>query len=311
MNLQQLKWVLHIDQTGSITKSAEALYIAQPNLSAAIRELENEIGIKIFFRTSKGTKPTPEGKDFINYAQSIIDQVGLLESRYSNKKALPIRLSLSSVRSSYMAEEMASYLNTLCPSSGFNIHFKEGTPFETVNDISEGIADVGHLVLIENHCEYFIKLLNTKKLLHQFVQGSRIRLLIKRDHPLAGDTHITLAKLKPYIEVQHGDFSSTALSEKDIKMLKNETDLSAKKIINIYDRGSLLNMLTSVHGSYLWTGITHPDTISRHDLVERFCDDANIQVNEILIYRADLSESEDSVKLLNHIINLREKRTEA
>lgn len=307
MNLQHLKYVLDIYRTGSITKSAETFYIAQPNLSAALRDLENEIGIKIFIRTSRGTEPTPEGKDFITYAQSIIEQVELLESHYTKQKLSQIKLSLSSVRSSYMSEDIAHYINTLSQNSGINIHFKECTPFETINDVNEGVADLGYLVLIEDLCEYFIKLLNTKKLLHQHVQESRIRLLIKKDHPLADDPHITFDKLEPYVEVVHGDFKYPSIIEKELKKLKNEPTLSVKKTINVYDRGSLMSMLFNIHGSYIWTGSTHPDTISRHELVERFCDDVHIQVNEILIYRDGLSESEESTKLRNHILNLKKR----
>lgn len=307
MNLQYLKYVIEIYRTGSITKSAENLYMAQPNLSAALRDLENEIGIKIFNRTTKGVVPTPEGKDFLSYAQSIIEQVELLESHYSKQKTSQINLHLSSVRSSIIAEEMASQINGLSNSSGINIRFKECTPFEVIKDVSEGVADMGYLILPDNQCEYFLKFLNTKKLCHEQIASSRARLIFKKDHPLVNDPHITFAKLTPYIEVVHGDFRNPLLDERDIKMLKTTQADSPRKIVCVYDRGTLMSMLFNIQGSYSWTGITHPDLFSRFDMVECFCADSHLQVKEFIIFKGSLSDDERLGKLRNLIIDSREK----
>lgn len=53
MNLQHLKYVVEVEKTGSITQAAQNLYMGQPNLSKAIRELEKNLGIVLFKRTSK------------------------------------------------------------------------------------------------------------------------------------------------------------------------------------------------------------------------------------------------------------------
>lgn len=307
MNLQYLKYVIEIFRTGSITKAAENLYMAQPNLSAALRDMENEIGIKIFIRTTKGVVPTPEGKDFLTYAQSIIDQVEVLESHYSKQKISQINFCISSVRSSMIAEEMASYINGLSNNSGINIRLRECAPFEVINDVNEGFSDMGYLILPENQCEYFMKFLKDKKLCFEQIASSRARILIKKDHPLVNDPNITFAKLTAYIEVVHGDFRNPSLNEKNIKMLKNIQSSSPRKIVCIYDRGTLLNMLFKIHGSYLWSGITHPDVISRNDLIERFCEDTHVQVNEFIIFKSSLYDDENLGKLRKLIIDSRIK----
>ena len=61
MNTQHLKYAIEVERTGSITQAADNLYIGQPSLSKAIRELEESLGIVIFKRTSKGVVPTEKG----------------------------------------------------------------------------------------------------------------------------------------------------------------------------------------------------------------------------------------------------------
>lgn len=88
MNFQQLQYAVEIAKTGSISAAAKNLFMGQPNLSKSIKELEEETGIVIFHRTSKGVQLTKSGQEFIGYAQTILKQVEKLESLY-NKPSSP------------------------------------------------------------------------------------------------------------------------------------------------------------------------------------------------------------------------------
>ena len=83
MTLQQLKYVIAISETGSLNKAAETLFIAQPSLTSAVRELEKEIGIQIFNRSGRGVTLTNDGMEFILYARQVYSQYKLLEDKYS------------------------------------------------------------------------------------------------------------------------------------------------------------------------------------------------------------------------------------
>lgn len=82
MTLQQLRYVIRAADSRSMNEAAKALYISQPSLSGAIKELEKEIGIELFKRSSHGTVLTPEGEEFLGYARQVTDQYQLLENRY-------------------------------------------------------------------------------------------------------------------------------------------------------------------------------------------------------------------------------------
>ena len=82
MTLTQLKYVVEVAETGSISKAAEHLFISQPSLTASIKELETEYGITIFTRTNKGVTLTAAGEEFLGYARQVISQTRLMEERY-------------------------------------------------------------------------------------------------------------------------------------------------------------------------------------------------------------------------------------
>ena len=86
MNTQHLKYAVEVERTGSITQAADNLYMAQPNLSKAIKELEDTLGISIFRRTSKGVVPTEKGAEFLVYAKRILTQLEKVEALNARAK---------------------------------------------------------------------------------------------------------------------------------------------------------------------------------------------------------------------------------
>ena len=103
MKLQQLEYVIAIAQEGSITAAAKKLYQAQPNISIALKELESEIGMQIFWRTPNGMVLTPEGEDFLLRAKEIVESMHSLEADYSNRSDDTVSLRIESTLSTYVA----------------------------------------------------------------------------------------------------------------------------------------------------------------------------------------------------------------
>ena len=95
MTLQNLKYMLEISNSHSFSKAAKNLFVSQSTLSAAVKELESDLGITIFKRTNRGVSLTYDGEDFIKYAKEIVEQSQYLEQRYHARKSLPMRFSVS------------------------------------------------------------------------------------------------------------------------------------------------------------------------------------------------------------------------
>ena len=86
MTLQQLKYAVTVAECGTISAAAEKLFISQPSLTTAIRELESEMGVTIFSRTNRGVIVSREGEEFLGYARQILSQAQLLQERFSGRE---------------------------------------------------------------------------------------------------------------------------------------------------------------------------------------------------------------------------------
>ena len=113
MNILHLKYAVEVARCGSINKAADALYMNQPNLSRAIKDLENSLGITIFGRTAKGMYVTPEGEEFLGYARKILRQIDEVESIYKAGVPIKQRFSISVPRASYISEAFAQFSKSL------------------------------------------------------------------------------------------------------------------------------------------------------------------------------------------------------
>ena len=95
MTIQQLRYILTVAKTGSITEAARQLFISQPSLSNAIKEIEKEKGIAIFLRSRTGITLTKDGLEFLGYARQVIQQMELLEDRYVTALPQKVKFGVS------------------------------------------------------------------------------------------------------------------------------------------------------------------------------------------------------------------------
>ncbi|MEE0866693.1 MAG: LysR family transcriptional regulator, partial [Clostridia bacterium] len=134
MNLLHLKYAVEVEKTGSINKAAENLYMNQPNLSRAIKELENSIGITIFERSARGMSITAEGEEFLRYAKKIISQVDEIEAIRKKPSLRKQRFSISVPRASYIADAFANFSNKIDNRYPAEIFYKETNSLRAINN---------------------------------------------------------------------------------------------------------------------------------------------------------------------------------
>lgn len=142
MNLSHIKYIVEIEKTGSITKAASNLFMGQPNLSKAVRELETEIGTEIFRRTSKGVEPTAEGRKFIAKAKDVLSSVAELEELYRTKSEPEKRLSVSYIFDLYIASAVLDFAEYACGVS-CRCRFSPSDNEAVLRDTADGISDIG------------------------------------------------------------------------------------------------------------------------------------------------------------------------
>lgn len=250
MKLQQLEYIIAIAQAGSITAAAKSLYQAQPNISIALKELETEIGMQVFWRTPNGMVLTPEGEGFLVRAKDIVESMHSLESDYTNRTEDGIILRISSVRSAYIPELLSNWVNELENDDKLNLRFHETNTNKVIEDVTSGKADIGIIRIPAAQYEVYQEQMNNRKFLIRPLTSYYMKPIMQHTHPLANRTDVTLEELEMYTEIVHAD-DEMSLFEKN--HIDGERESNNKKRIFVQDNGSKAIFLQCLKNAYMWS----------------------------------------------------------
>lgn len=279
MNLLHLKYAVEVEKTGSITQAAENLFMGQPNLSKAIKELEASIGFLIFKRTSKGVVATPEGAEFLKQARAILAQMEALEAKYHPNRDDRVSFRVCIPRASYIAYAFANFVKRLDSGKGMEINFRETSSVETVNCVSRGEFDIGIIRYSVQYEKYFMNMLVEKGLQFSPICSFEKVILMEKHHLLAGQETVSKADLAPYIEIAHGDHAVPYLSFAEMR----EEEPASERTIRIYERGSQFCLLKRVPDAYMWVSPMPGEVLDRHGLVQRRCIDVHAAHRDLMV----------------------------
>jgi len=277
VNLQHLKYVVEVEKTGSITQAAQNLYMGQPNLSKAIKELEKNLGIVLFKRTSKGVLPTAQGEEFLRYAKSILDQVEQIENLYRLSGERP-RFYISVARDGYIAYAFGRFLCRMEESQRPDIRFKETDSGGVIRDVAQRESDLGIIRCPAGQEDSLRSLLADQSIIVRPLRDFTYQVLFSQDHPLAKAAAFTPEDLHPYTEIFYGDGTVPGLP--NLESVRREKPPAGKRI-RIYERGSQFDLLCQVPGSYAWTAPMPSAILDRYQLVQRKCGD--VRTKDLLI----------------------------
>lgn len=249
MTIQQCKYVIEIARVGSFNEAAVALFMSQASLSDAVKNLEEELKIKIFKRSNKGVQLTNEGGEFIKYANQLVSQAEFILERYSSRNVSK-RLYVSSQHYDFVAEAFAEFVNSIA-GGDFTASLKERKTHEVIYDVKNSLCDLGILALKKSEDCVMERYLTKNKLeFHPFMETSPY-VFLGRDHPLAGAASVTYEDLSgyAYIVYEQGENSAVQFSEE-----LSEYNSFSKKV-EITDRATLMNLLVSTECYTIGTGI--------------------------------------------------------
>ena len=282
MNILHMKYAVEVAKAGSLNKAAQALLIAQPNLSRSIKELEAGLGITIFDRSAKGMLLTPEGEEFIQYAKSILQQIDQVENMYKKPAVPKQRFSISVPRASYISEAFAKFSCQLSGQSA-ELFYKETNSQRTIRNLLENDFRLGIIRYAENYDQYFRSMLDEKEITYEMICEFSYQLLMSRQHPLARKEDITFEDLRPYIEIAHADpyVPSLPLS----KVVKEELPDNIDRRIFIYERASQFDLLSENTDTFMWISPVPDKLLERYGLVQKVCKENQRVYRDVLIYR--------------------------
>ena len=259
MNLQYVRYALEISRTGSISKAAENLSVAQPNLSRAVKELESQLGIAIFERTRTGMTVTPDGEKLLSAGERILRDVTELETMFSEESLPRSALSVTVTRSAYLSHALVSFCAALPDSQRFDVTYKEADLSRVMADVSSGAADLG-VIRIPLHFErYYTEKLAQKDLQWETVAEFTPVILAGMGSPLAGKSTIRSADLSGLCELHSPDALEHDGNRDEIRL----------KEITVTEQETLYGLLSADPTLYLCTAPMPPHQITKYGLIQR------------------------------------------
>ena len=305
MNILHLKYAVEISRTKSISQAAENLYMGQPNLSRAIKELEENLGITIFERTTKGISVTPDGEEFLQYAKRIIKQVEDVEAMYKNGREKKQKFSVCVPRASYISYAFAEFAKHIKTENPAEIFYKETNSMRTINNILNDEYDIGIVRYQTAFEKYFRSLFSAKKLAYETITEFSYLLLINKNHPLAKEDDIKLEQLSDYIEITHGDPYVPSMPQIDVK--KAEMSEFVNKRICVFERASQFVLLQNVPNTFMWVSPIPKELLDKYDLVQKNCKAVTKTYKDVVIHRSEYNLTELDKIFLTEVTNAKRK----
>ena len=250
MTIQQLKYIITISEKGSLNKAAEVLFITQPSLTSAVRELEKELGITLFNRGGKGVTLTNDGAEFLQYARQVVTQYDRLLEKYGNGGTLRKKFGISTQHYSFAVKsfvEMVKHFDT----DEYEFAIRETKTSEVIEDVTTGKSEVGILYLSDFNRKAIGKFLKSNQLeFHPLIQCEPYVYLWK-GHPLAKQKSIRLAELRDYpcLSFEQGVSGSFYFAEEVL------STYDYIRTIKATDRATMLNLMVGLNGYTLCSGI--------------------------------------------------------
>ncbi len=285
MNILYLKYALEIAKTGSINKAAENLYMAQPNLSRAIKELEGSLGVSIFERTSKGMIPTQEGEALLTYAKDILRRVDEVETMFRDGLASKIAFSLSAPRSFYVSRAFSTFSGELSRDKQMELIYKETGAQETLANVFHSNCKLGIVRYDAQYEKNFLKAFEEKGLRYERITEFYCVALVSKSHPLAERERVSLQELASYTELGYSDIQVPSVSASEMRRENSEVEVGRR--IFVCDRASCMEILSADPTVFHLSEPISPYLSERYGLRQLELIESDRIWVDVMVYRKD------------------------
>ena len=250
MTLQQLRYAVTIADSSSMNEAAKRLFISQPSLSSSIRDLEEELGIELFIRSSRGILPTPDGMEFIGYARQVLGQYQLIEDRYIEKKEIKKKFSVSTQHYTFAVKAFVELVKKIGIDE-YECAVHETKTYDVISDVKNFKSEIGILYLNYINRKVLQKLFKENGLEFTELFSCKTYVYLWRGNPLAKKKRITFEDLEEYpcLSFDQGNHNALYFSEEVL------STYDYKRIIKANDRATLLNLMVGLNAYTLCSGI--------------------------------------------------------
>ena len=284
MTLQQLKYVVTVAETGTITEAAGKLYISQPSLTNAIHELEREMQIVIFNRTNKGISLSKEGDIFLGYARQVLEQAEILEDKYKGEGSGKKQFCVSTQHYSFAVNAFVDLIKKYGQEE-YDFSLRETQTYEIIEDVAKMRSEIGILFLNDFNEKVITKILKSNELEFHDLFVAKPHVFISRRHPLTDRQIITNEELEsyPYLSFEQGEHNSFYFSEEIFSASER------KKNIRVRDRATLFNLLIGLNGYTVCSGVIDKKLNGKDIIAVPLADESDMRIGYITHRKGMLS----------------------
>ncbi len=280
VNITELRYLVAIMKWGSVSAAAKQLYAAQPNVSKALKNLEEEYDLRIFERSSTGMIPTEQGRHFIEQAERVLAEVDRLNQGVQEEQGRCAELRVMLPHATYASYAAVDYLEQAANVEQLRIHIREGGSMEALDFV---LRRGYHLALLRyaiEDDEHYSHYCARRGLKMEPVMDFEYYLLTNRDGPLAKREVKDLSELNQYMEVMHDDFQLPGEDGGDgVRWHVNES-----RRIHVYERCSQFSILQRLPTAYMWASPMPKRALEQFHLVLKKCPPQKQKMRDVLVY---------------------------
>lgn len=250
VTLQQLRYFVEVAVEGSISAAADLLYVSQPTVSAALKELESRTGRALLVRSARGATLTEEGVEFLGYARQVIEQAELLEQKYLGRAPSRRLLAVSTQHYSFVVDAFVRMVRAT-DADEYAFSLRETRTWDIIEDVRTMRSELGVLYRNDFNSKVIDKLLRESGLVFTPLFRADPHIFVARTNPLAGRERVTLEDLAelPRLTFDQGSNNSFYFAE---EILSTRT---VKQDIRVSDRATIFNLMIGLGGYTISTGL--------------------------------------------------------
>jgi DNA-binding transcriptional LysR family regulator len=254
ITLQQLRYFIEVTVEGSISAAADLLYVSQPTMSAALKDLESRTGCTLFVRSVRGVTLTEDGTEFLGYARQVVEQAELLEQRYLGRAPSRRFLAVSTQHYSFVVDAFVRMVKA-SDAAEYAFSLRESRTWDIIEDVRTLRSELGVLYRNDFNRNVIDKLLRDSGLVFTPLFLATPHIFIARTNPLAERSRVTLDDLEelPRLTFDQGTNNSFYFAEEIL------STRSSKQDIRVSDRATIFNLMIGLGGYTISTGIISDD----------------------------------------------------
>ena len=282
MNIQQLRYVVAIANSGTFREAAEKMFVSQPSLSISVRDLEKELGFKIFRRTSSGTFLTRRGMEFYEKAQELVKGFDVFQNQYANPEEEKKEFSISSQHYDFLPPLITQFSVLYPENKDFRIF--ESTTVQILDEVAQGHSELGIIYLNKQNTKGIMQRVDKLGLEVVDLIPFQTHIYLRKGHPLAKKESLVMEDLAHLPTVRF-------TQEKDEYLYYSENFVdtsSSSQLFNVTDRATLNGILERTDAYATGSGFLDSQSVNGITVIP-LIDDLNNKMVYVKREEVDLS----------------------